>query len=161
MMVSYLRSQAGMDIAHALEHSAEALSPVAESLYRSVNYRELGEAVQRLAIGEEYAKETMYRWGPLEDDAIEDIVRQLVWEYPDHGHIIDVEEAKRIGLTNVVYLHPGLESLLFEAITSTHDLYVEAALPDVDDSAAGGDDNASPLGGEHGNESGTPCDQQS
>ena len=116
--VLFLLDRAGMDVPRTMDRATALLSPVAESLYRSIDYRELGEASRGLAVSEAYATEVMRRWSPLEEELAETIVRQLVWEYPDHGHIIDVEEANRIGLSNVDYMSPHLESLLAETISS-------------------------------------------
>lgn len=157
-VLSYMLENSGMDMAHAIEHATGAVSPVAEALYRSVNYRELGEAVQRLAIGEEYAKETMRRWGPLDEDTNERVVRQLVWEYPDHGHIIDVGEADRIGLNNVGRLPDQIERSCWYIINQ-QDSLVKAELPNADYPAEGGNESALNLEGDHDNEYGTPCEQ--
>ena len=153
LMVRFLLEQAGMDIAHTMEHATGALSPIAGSLYNSVNYRELGEAVRHLTVSQQYAKETMRRWSPLDQASSEAVVETLVWEYPDHGYMIDVEEAQRIGLNNADRLHPGLEKLCFKVINLG--TLIKAALPTTD--AAGEDD--SPLATEDENETehGTYC----
>jgi len=39
-----------------------------------------------------------YSYKDYSAQKIEDIVRQLVWKYPSHGFVIDLEEATRIGL---------------------------------------------------------------
>lgn len=157
-LLSYMLERSGMDMAHALEHATGAASPVAEALYRSVNYRELGEAVQRLTIGEEYAKETMRRWSPLDEDAYEHVVRQLVWDYPDHGHIIDVEEARRIGLTNVERLPDRLENLCW-SVANRQEPLAMVALPDNRFREENGGVSDSSPEGEQTNECGTSCEQ--
>ena len=158
VMVLFLLEQAGMDVAHTMENATGALSPIAESLYRSVNYRELGEAVRNLAISQRYAVETMRRWSPLPKEITEAIVETLVWEYPHHGHIIDVEEAHQIGLSNVECLDPTVESLCLEII-ALQGPFIESALPGSDNQ--GGEDNESVLtsGGENETEYGSPCEQ--
>lgn len=157
-LLSYMLESSGMDMAHALEHATGAVSPVAEALYRSVNYRELGEAVQRLTIGEEYARETMRRWSPLDADAYEHVVRQLVWEYPDHGHIIDVDEANRIGLRNVQRLPDWLENRCWNIVLD-QDQLVAVALPNGDCQTEVGSESASNQEGEQANEYGTLGEQ--
>ena len=155
LMVRFLLEQAGMDIAHTMEHATGALSPIAGSLYNSVNYRELGEAVRHLTVSQQYAKETMRRWSPLDQASSEAVVETLVWEYPDHGYMIDVEEAQRIGLNNADPLHLGLENLCFKVINQG--TLIKAALPTTNADAAGDDD--SPLATEDENETehGTYC----
>ena len=154
LMVRFLLEQAGMDIAHTMEHATGALSPIAGALYNSVNYRELGEAVRHLTVSQQYAKETMRRWSPLDQASSEAVVETLVWEYPDHGYMIDVEEAQRIGLNNADRLHPRLENLCFEVINLG--MLIKVVLPTT--AAAAGEDD-SPLATEDENETehGTYC----
>ena len=129
VMVRFLLRRARMDVAHTMDRAAELLNPIADPLYRLVNYRELGEASRDLAVSEEYAKEAMRRWSPLDEDTASDIVEILVWEYPDHGYIIDIEEARGIGLSNVFRMSAGLEGLCFGVIDS-QESFVRFALPD-------------------------------
>ena len=158
VLIRFLLPRAGMDIAHTFDHATSLLSPIADPLYRLVNYRELGEASRHLAVSQEYAEKSMRRWSPLDDAAIESIVRQLVWEYPDHGYIIDIDEAHGIGLTNVAELDPDLESLSLAVITE-QESFVKAALPENDGQAKYGDDSALLPGGEHENNYGTSCEE--
>lgn len=156
LMVRFLLEQSGMDVAHTMEHATEALSPVAGALYNSVGYRELGEAVRYLTVSQMYAKETMRRWSPLDQASSDAVVETLVWEYPDHGYMIDVEEAQRIGLNNVERLHPGLENLCF-AVIDHEGILIKAALPTTDADVAGEDDSPLAAGDENETEYGTHC----
>lgn len=127
--VLFLFDRVSMDVARTMDRATALLSPIADSLYRSIDYRELGEASRDLAISEAYANEVMRRWSPLDEGVADGIVRQLVWEYPDHGHIIDVEEAYRIGLANVHYMSLQLEELSADAI-SVQAPFIQVFLPD-------------------------------
>ena len=140
---------------YALDHASRLLATIAQSLYQSINHRGLGEAVRLLGIGEEYARETMRRWGPLAQDSTEGIIRQLVWEYPDHGHIIDVTEARRIGLSNVARLPLGLEELLFDVVDRDQPLVTAIPLMGGD---AGGDTGEA-RGGINGDDTDSACGQ--
>lgn len=100
VIVRFLLERSGMDIAHALEQAPSLLSPIAAPLYQLVDYRQLGDAVRNLEIGEAYALEVMRRWSPIAENTAYRVVRQLVWEYPDHSYIVDLEEAQGIGLEN-------------------------------------------------------------
>ena len=153
--VFFLLDRASMDVTRTMGRAIELLSPIADSLYRSIDYRELGEAARDLAVSEAYARETMRRWSPLEEGVAESIVRQLVWEYPDHGHIIDVEEANRIGLSNVSYMSPQLDKLSTEAIRSLGQR-VEVFLPNVEVDMEN-DEEGVYEGEENGNDTKTPC----
>lgn len=95
-----LMLKGNMDIPYALEKALPFVSCVTSPLYQQVNPMELGEARRHLAVGEEYCKRIMKRYGysSLSKKNIEQIVKQLVWDYPSHSFVIDFEEAKSIGL---------------------------------------------------------------
>ena len=154
--MSLLLRRTGMDVAHALEHGIQLLSPIAEPLYNWVNYRELGEAVRGLAVGENYAKAVMRKWSPISEDSIDDIVRQLVWEYPEHGYIIDMEEARRIGLGNVGRLDEDSERLYFDSMRNV-DQWVEA-VPFLNGDES---DEETEKGESTGGNNGQQCEAQS
>ena len=99
-IVSLLLDQTHMDIPHAIESSQPLFAAIASSLYGQVDPHELGESARGLSISEEYAVRVMERWGysDLEAPDIRLIVRKLVWDYPTHGFVIDLKEAKEIGL---------------------------------------------------------------
>lgn len=145
------------DMTLSLDSVADLLSPIADPLYRLVNYRELGEAARDLAIGEEYAKETMRRWSPLNEDQANTAVDILVWAYPDHDYIIDIDEARDIGLSNVDPLDIELERLCYGVISSGES-FVCYALPDGYEQAENGNDAAPVPGGNHGSTTGASCD---
>ena len=118
----HLISSAGMDIPFALEQTPNVLAPAITPLYQNVNVRELGDAYRALLVGERYAKETMRRWSALTDPMANQVVESLVWDYPDHGHIIDLDEARRIGLQNAISLvaeQDDLFSRIVQFIDST------------------------------------------
>lgn len=120
IIMPLLLSRSDMDLPHVLEYAPRFLSPIATPLYGLVDYRELGDAVRRLSIGEAYATEVMKRWSPLgdNDNTVRKVVNELVWKYPYHGYIIDVEEANKIGLDNVNILPANLELISNAALDS-------------------------------------------
>ena len=149
--------RARRDMSLSLDNVADLLSPIADPLYRLVNYRELGEAARDLAIGEEYAKETMRRWSPLKEDQANTAVDILVWAYPDHGYIIDIDEARNIGLSNVEPMDIELESLCYGVI-DREEPFVCYALPEGYEQTENGNDAAPAPGGNHGSTTGASCD---
>lgn len=116
-VVLHLIGSAGMGIPHALEQTPNILAPAITALYQNVNVRELGDAYRALLVGERYAKEVMRRWSQLPEQMASAVVESLVWDYPDHGHIIDLDEAQRIGLQNATSLEPGQDELFFQIVT--------------------------------------------
>jgi len=89
-----------MDIPYALEKALPFVTCVTSPLYQQVNPIEVGEARRHLAVGEEYSQRIMKRYGysSLSKSKIEGMVKKLVWEYPSHSFVIDLEEANEIGL---------------------------------------------------------------
>lgn len=157
LMVRLLLGRAGMDVPHTMEHATGALSSIAGALYNSVNYRELGEAVRHLTVSQQYANETMRRWSPLDQASFEAVVETLVWEYPDHGFIIDVDEARNIGLSNVKPLGIELEALYY-VVVDREESFVCYALPEGYEQTENGNDAAPAPGGNHGSTTGSSCE---
>ena len=89
-----------MDIPNAVQQVPPLMSAMIGPLHQQVHLHDLGEAGRYLQIGEEYAKRVMSRWGYANRDDAEvlRIARTLVWEYPDHGFVIDLTEAKELRL---------------------------------------------------------------
>ena len=99
-IVQLLIRRTRMDIPYALEQAEPLLSAIVTPIYSQVDPHELGEMGRRLAVSEEYAKLTMRRWSyPEKDDhELTEMVDRLVREYPTHGFVIDLDEARNIGL---------------------------------------------------------------
>ena len=89
-----------MDIPYAIERSHLLFAAVVSHLYAQIDPRELGESIRMLTTSEEYAIRVMSRWGypELERDERRRIAQTLVWGYPTHGFVIDLDEAIEIGL---------------------------------------------------------------
>lgn len=99
-IVLFLLDRTHMDIPQAIQNSQPLFASIASSLYSQVDPHELGEATRSLSISEEYAVRVMQRWGyrELDEAQIWRITRKLVWDYPTHGFVIDLDEAREIGL---------------------------------------------------------------
>ncbi len=110
----------GMDIPYAIEKALGFVSCIVAPLYEQVNPMELGEAGRELEVGEEYSKRIMKRYGyhSLSDEEIQAITYRLVRQYPTHGFVIDIEEAKDIGLHTQV-LPDHIAELCAELLSKT------------------------------------------
>lgn len=99
-IVQLLLQRAHMDVPHAINHAKPLFAAIVSPLYQQIDPHELGEAGRYLAEGEEYAIRTMRRWGyPYKSDIdVQDIAHRLVWNYPSHGFVIDLNEAQSMGL---------------------------------------------------------------
>lgn len=95
-VVMALLETSHMDIPNAVQQVPPLMSAMIGPLHQQVHLHDLGEAGRYLQIGEEYAKRVMSRWGYANRDDAEvlRIARTLVWEYPDHGFVIDLTEAR-------------------------------------------------------------------
>lgn len=91
-----------LDIPHAIEHAPKILAPIATPLYQMIDHRQLGDAFRQLLVSETYARSVMLRWSPLKNDPtlVEKVISKLIWEYPHHEYIIDIEECRSIGICN-------------------------------------------------------------
>jgi hypothetical protein len=100
LMVEHLMEKADMDIPYALDRAQQVAAEFAGPLYNQVRPRDLGRFSRHLAVGEAYALRVMTRWGYADRrrEDVEKIVGYLVSGYPAHDYIIDLDEAKAIGL---------------------------------------------------------------
>lgn len=92
--------KASMDVPYALKEARYFVSDIINPLYSQVNPMELGDSGRKLAVAEEYSKIIMkrYSYSNLSELEIDSIAKRLVWDYPSHNFIIDLTEAKKIGL---------------------------------------------------------------
>lgn len=95
--VGQLLQRAGTNIPESLSYAMQFVSPLARPLFEQVNPIDLGTFSNALDVSAKYAKELLTRFGTPEKRA-DKIVRQLVRGYPSHSFVIDIEEAKKIGL---------------------------------------------------------------
>ena len=99
--VGYLMEpEPAMDYPYALEAAGPLVSQIMTPLFQQVAPRQLGEARMQLAVAEDYSKRVMARysysdWSPAR---IQSVVRRLVWDYPAHSFVIDLDEAQALGL---------------------------------------------------------------
>ena len=99
-LIETLRNRTPMDFPHALGHAHPLFAAIASSLYGQIDPRELGGMGRYLSISEEYSMRVMRRWAyaDLTDRDRREIAQRLIWDYPDHGFVIDLAEAREIGL---------------------------------------------------------------
>ena len=133
-LTRHLMQTADMDFPHAIDRTQQLFAAIITPLYQQIDPHELGEAGRYLSEGEDYAMHVMRRWA-YHDATHEErslIVRRLVWDYPSHGFVIDLEEAREIGL----YVHElDFESdilckTIVAAIQSATENHVSLFLPE-------------------------------
>lgn len=99
-IVELLLTRAHLDVPIAIKNAEPLFAAIVSPLYQNVDLHELREFGRYLAQIEQYALRVMRRWGYINEDPskIHQIVRRLVWEYPSHEFVIDLDEAQEIGL---------------------------------------------------------------
>ena len=63
-----------------------------------------------------------YSYRSLKPEQVDQIVERLVWQYPSHSYVIDLEEAQSIGLSAEA-LDQKSEILLTELLQLVHHCY--------------------------------------
>ena len=113
----YFRNEEGLDAPHCYERAEVPFAAFVMALYQHADTSELGELGRYQASVEEYAARIMGRWGypDYEEEDIDDIVKQLIWDYPTHGFVVDLHEAKNLEL-RADRLDPGIERLCKELL---------------------------------------------
>lgn len=97
MTAKQLISRAGASVADALKYSMRLIESMARPLFDQINPLDLGTFSNSLQVNEKYGKELLTRFGMSAKEA-DGIVKNLVRKYPSHAFVIDLHEAKKIGL---------------------------------------------------------------
>jgi len=85
----------GLSVKQALHEAIPGVVGIMNPLYGHIDPSKLGSYRRMLAEGEEYAKRLLTS---VNNERVDDLVQQLVWEYPSHNFVIDYDEAESIGL---------------------------------------------------------------
>ena len=98
-IVRFLRDTP-MDVPHAVDNAHQLFAAIASPLYSQIDPHELGEMGRYLSISEDYTERAMSRWAYSDRSYADrfEMARRLIWGYPDHGFVIDLTEAREIGL---------------------------------------------------------------
>lgn len=91
-----LIKRTGMKVATLLPHVIRLVTDMTEPMFQSVDVVRYTQMSRSLKVGEEYARRLMVsKYG---EEVANDIARKLVEKYPEHGFVIDRQEATEIGL---------------------------------------------------------------
>ena len=107
-IVRLLPELAPMDVPNAIDHAKPLFASIASPLYEQIDPHRLGEEGMYLAEIEEYAVRAMQRRDHIyqdelpsvedADEQLRELAHKLVWDYPSHDFVIDLQEAKSINL---------------------------------------------------------------
>ncbi|MEM9066492.1 MAG: hypothetical protein AAGB51_13490 [Planctomycetota bacterium] len=73
-------------------HSVEFAARVTEPLMRQLRPERIGAAARSLEIGKEYAERLLIRYAKFEPNRARLVAERLVFGYPSHGFVLDVDE---------------------------------------------------------------------
>ena len=109
-----------MDIKDAVRQSGSLASEIIKPLYSKIDPKELGDLRRELAIVEEYSRRIMkrYSYNHLDIGEINEIINNLLWNYPGSDYIINSIEATMTGL-NVEMLSDGVTKKCKEIIAKS------------------------------------------
>ena len=86
-----------------------------------------------LQMSEQYAERVMKKWAysQADDKKIWKIARRLTWDYPSHGFVIDLGEAREMGL-QAKRLDPVSDSLGYSILQKTT-RHIGLTIPDTNE----------------------------
>lgn len=87
------------NISDSLSYAMKLIDSMARPLFEQVNPLDLGRFSNALAVSEKYGGELLCRYKHKTEREAKQIVSCLVRNYPSHSFVIDVIEAKKIGLS--------------------------------------------------------------
>lgn len=88
--------QRGLNVSDAVTHALNLVSSICHPLYSQMDPLFMGESERTLLVAEEYGKRLLeIRKASLDKDKL---INQIVRNYPSHTFVIDINEAKRLGL---------------------------------------------------------------
>jgi len=118
IMVGVILGRTDFSIKEAIDEAHKFTRNICEPLYAKEDPDKLGEYSRLIAIGEEYTRRAMLRYGYAgrKPEEINKIIKQIVYGYPSHSFIIDYKEAQDLGLN--VRLPSKEEEPLMDKIAS-------------------------------------------
>ena len=144
-MIDLFLDEMEIEAPFCYEHAKDLFPSVVFPLYQQINPYLLGRAGMALEMSDEYAFRVMSRWSytGLGEEEINNIIHALVWGYPSHGFVIDLREARELGL-NAQVLDPEPNNLCQELLRvspSLVELVLPAELPTIGEDHASCKDN--------------------
>ena len=91
-----LAARTGKKVATLLPDAIRFVTQMTGPMFSNIDVVRYTQMSRLLRVGEEYARRLLA--ARLREEEADDIARQLVEKYPEHGFIIDFEEAVRLGL---------------------------------------------------------------
>ncbi|MBW8010963.1 MAG: hypothetical protein FVQ83_06940 [Chloroflexi bacterium] len=99
-IVLLIENLPSMRIKNMIPEATDFVTKQMSALYGQVDPFHFGGSYRSLAVAVEYGKRLMGRYGysDWKLDQINAVINKLTWEYPSHSFVIDMYEAKTLGL---------------------------------------------------------------
>ena len=83
-----------------IQIASEHTTRLMQGLYQNVDPLHFGGSHRAVEMSVEYGKRVMrrHRYQDWSTGCIDTLLRKLAWDYPSHSFVIDIEEAKELGL---------------------------------------------------------------
>jgi len=99
-IVTLVLDHGGMKLIDACNVATDFTGKVCGSLYGQIEPDSIGVSARNLEVGVYYTRRVLRRYRPadFDEDEADELVRALVWGYPSHDFIIDIEELRDLNV---------------------------------------------------------------
>ncbi len=91
-------TRSSLKLSEAMRLAIDFVSKTVGQMYMQIDPKTIGKFARALEVGEAYGKRVLVEYRHINENAAAEIVSRLVYGYPSHGFIIDLEELKKIGI---------------------------------------------------------------
>lgn len=92
-----MTSSSYMDMDECLGHAIQYVGVTTGPLITQLNPEKLGEYSRALSVGEDYGKRLLHRYKGWTMEKCDEVMGKLVYSYPSHDYIIDMQELLDLG----------------------------------------------------------------
>ena len=96
--IKLILERSEMDLSRAIELAIKFTGETSGTLYSKLDPNKIGEYARALDVGVNYGITIMTRYMGWTHEKAEEILKKLVYDYPSHGYVIDIDELQALGL---------------------------------------------------------------
>jgi hypothetical protein len=85
-------------VLEAFPHAIKFVGTIVNPLFGNFDVQRIGEYGKSLEVASEYCMRVMPALGYVDRGELRGLVNNLIWNYPSHGQVIDVDECDKLGL---------------------------------------------------------------
>lgn len=99
-IVALVLDHGGMKLIDACNVATDFTGKVCGPLYGQIEPDSIGVSARNLEVGVYYTRRVLrrYRRAAFDEDAANELIRRLVWGYPSHDFVIDIEELRDLNV---------------------------------------------------------------